>query len=63
MVRYAVYLRARFPSCTLAFSLPRIREAPDGFRVRFPVDDETFLRMYCALRIAFPRAELVLSTR
>jgi 2-iminoacetate synthase len=27
------------------------------------VDDDTFLRMYCALRIAFPDAELVLSTR
>ncbi len=63
MMRHGRYLAARFPDRTLAFSLPRIYEAPDGFRVRFPVDDELFVRMHCALRIAFPRAELVLSTR
>jgi len=63
LMRHGRYLAARFPERTLAFSLPRIYEAPDGFRVRFPVDDELFVRMYYALRIAFPRAELVLSTR
>ena len=63
MVRHAVYLRERFPDCSLAFSLPRIREAAEGFVTPFPVEDELFLRMYCALRIAFPRASLVLSTR
>ena len=63
MVRLAVYLRSRFPDSKLAFSLPRIRETPPGFAVPYPVDDETFLRMYCGLRLAFPDAELVLSTR
>jgi 2-iminoacetate synthase len=63
MIRHACYLKARFPDRALAFSLPRIHEAPPGFCVPFPVDDDTFLRMYCALRIAFPEAELVLSTR
>lgn len=63
LVRHAVYLRGRHPDCTLAFSLPRIHEAPDGFHVPHPVDDETFIRMYCGLRYAFPAAELVLSTR
>jgi 2-iminoacetate synthase len=63
MVRHARYLKARFPDRTLAFSLPRIHDAPAGFRSAFPVDDDAFLRMYCALRIAFPEAELVLSTR
>lgn len=63
MIRHAGYLLSRFPDRTLAFSLPRIHEAPAGFRVPFPVDDQTFLRMYCALRIAFPEAHLVLSTR
>jgi 2-iminoacetate synthase len=63
MVRHARYLKARFPDRTLAFSLPRIHDAPAGFRGAFSVDDEVFLRMYCALRIAFPDAELVLSTR
>ena len=63
MIRHAGYLRSRFPDRTLAFSLPRIHEAPDGFQPPYPVDDQTFIRLYCALRVAFPRAELVLSTR
>ncbi|MFW6125284.1 MAG: radical SAM protein [Pirellulales bacterium] len=63
MVRHAQYLNDRFPTHRLAFSLPRIHQAPPGFETPYPVGDETLLRMYCALRIAFPRAELVLSTR
>lgn len=63
LVRHGCYLAARFPACALAFSLPRIHEAPQGFVPPFSVDDETFVRMYCALRLAFPQAELVLSTR
>ncbi len=63
MIRHADYLQARFPDRTLAFSLPRIYEAPPSFQTPYPVDDETFIRMYCALRAAFPEAELVLSTR
>jgi 2-iminoacetate synthase len=63
MIRHAAYLQSRFPDRTFAFSLPRIRQAPDGFRPPYAVDDETFVRLYCALRVAFPRAELVLSTR
>jgi len=63
MMRHAQYLHGRFPDRRLAFSLPRIYEAPQGFQTPYPVDDETFVRMYCALRIAFPDAELVLSTR
>jgi 2-iminoacetate synthase len=63
LMRHGLYLQSRFPDHTLAFSLPRIHEAPEGFQSPYPVDDETFVRMYCALRLAFPRAELVLSTR
>jgi 2-iminoacetate synthase len=63
MMRHADYLIERFPDRTLAFSLPRIHEAPAGFEPPFPVDDDTFVRLYAALRLAFPRAELVLSTR
>ena len=63
MVRHAGYLSDRFPDRTLAFSLPRIHEAPAGFQTPYPVDDETFVRLYCTLRVAFPEAELVLSTR
>ncbi len=63
MMRQAFDLQSRFPDRVLAFSLPRIREAPDGFHEPFQVDDALFLRLYCALRIAFPKADLVLSTR
>jgi len=63
MMRHARYLMDRFPNRTFAFSLPRIHDTPAGFHVPFTVGDDTFVRMYCALRIAFPRAELVLSTR
>jgi 2-iminoacetate synthase len=63
LLRHARYLETRFPGRTLALSLPRIYDAPDGFSAPFPVDDETFVRLYCALRIAFPHAELVISTR
>jgi 2-iminoacetate synthase len=63
LMRHGRYLEDRFPNCRLAFSLPRIHEAPAGFRPPYVVDDATFVRMYCALRIAFPQAELVLSTR
>lgn len=63
LVRHAGYLRARYPGCRLAFSLPRIHQAPEAFQVPFPVDDDMFVRMYAALRMAFPEATLVLSTR
>jgi len=63
LLRHGRYLESRFPQCTLAFSLPRIYDAPPDFQVPYPVDDETFVRLYCVLRLAFPQAELVLSTR
>lgn len=63
MIRHGQYLRTRFPEVSLAFSLPRIHEAPGGFRPPYAVDDDVFVRFYCVLRLAFPRAHLVLSTR
>jgi 2-iminoacetate synthase len=63
MMRHAAYLADRFPDRTLAFSLPRIHGAPKDFHTPRPVTDEELTRLYCALRIAFPSAELVLSTR
>jgi 2-iminoacetate synthase len=63
MLRHARYLANRFPACRLAFSLPRIHEAPDGFQIAHPISDELLVRLYAILRIAFPEAELILSTR
>jgi 2-iminoacetate synthase len=63
LMRHAHYLGTRFPDRRIALSLPRIRDAAPGFVAPYPVDDQTFVRLYCALRIAFPAADLVLSTR
>jgi 2-iminoacetate synthase len=63
LIRHGHYLQNRFPACTLALSLPRIHDAPPDFEPPYRVDDELFVRMYAALRLAFPQAELVLSTR
>lgn len=63
LVRHAEYLQQRFPDCRLAFSLPRIHRAPESFALSCLVDDEKLVRFYAALRLAFPEAELVLSTR
>jgi 2-iminoacetate synthase len=63
MMRHALYLQDRFPACTLALSLPRIHEAPEGFAISSPVTDDDLIRFYCVLRLAFPAAHLVLSTR
>ena len=53
----------RTPDRTLAFSLPRIHKAPEEFETPSPVPDDQLVRLYCVLRLAFPEAELVLSTR
>lgn len=63
LMRHAAYLADRFPDRTLAFSLPRIHQAPEGFRIPYRISDEQLVQFYAALRIAFPAAELVLSTR
>lgn len=63
MMRQAWYLSEKFPLDGISFSLPRIRVAPNGFQPPYPVDDALFIRFYTILRILFPQAELVLSTR
>lgn len=63
LVRHAQYLHERFPRCTLAFNLPRLHDSPPAFMPPYQIDDATFVRCYCALRLAFPQAELMLSTR
>ncbi|TWU42515.1 radical SAM protein [Novipirellula artificiosorum] len=63
MLRHGQYLRDRFPNLQLAFSLPRIHEAPDDFDIPYQVTDEMLVRLYSVCRLSFPDAELVLSTR
>ncbi len=47
----------------LAFSFPRLRPAGSDFVPPHPVSDADLARMIFALRLMFPDAELVLSTR
>ncbi len=63
LIAHGNYLLQRFPDLKLSLSLPRIHDAPAGFQAPYRVDDETFIRFYCALRLAIPHANLVLSTR
>jgi len=63
MIVQARQLTTDHPDLRIAFNLPRIHRAPDGFAIPFPVSDEQFVRLYCSLRVAVPSANLVLSTR
>ena len=63
MVAHARVLQRDYPEAKIAFSLPRIHRSPDSFVSPYTIDDTQFLRLYCALRVIFPEATLVLSTR
>ncbi len=63
LVAHAAYLQVRFPRVQLSFSLPRIHEAPAPFTPVCHIHDDDLVRFYCALRLVFPAANLVLSTR
>ncbi|MFH1389845.1 MAG: 2-iminoacetate synthase ThiH [Candidatus Margulisiibacteriota bacterium] len=44
-------------------SFPRINPAETNYRVKYPVSDDDFLRLVCALRLLFPEIGFTLSTR
>lgn len=47
----------------VAVSFPRIRPSHGGFQAASPVTDADLVQMVCAMRLALPDADLVLSTR
>ncbi len=47
----------------ITVSLPRLRPAAGEFEPRHPLPDREFIRLLCALRVAFPTVGIVLSTR
>jgi 2-iminoacetate synthase len=63
LVLHARHLERRFPRAALSVSLPRLRPAVPGFEAPRHVDDEILIRFHAALRLALPRAGLVVSTR
>ncbi len=57
------YLQKRFWRSRVAFSFPRLRPAAGGFAPPQPASDRDLTHMIVALRLAFPDAEIVISTR
>lgn len=63
MAMHGRYLLRKYWRSKLGISFPRIREAAGHFRPEHPVSDRDLVHMICAMRIVFPDADLVLSTR
>ncbi len=57
------FLMKKYWQTQIAISFPRIRSTLQNFAAPYPVSDLEFIQLICAMRIAFPEAELVISTR
>jgi len=60
---HAAWLMKHYWRARIAFSLPRLCPAAGGFATPLPVSDRDLVHMMLALRLVFPDAELVVSTR
>jgi 2-iminoacetate synthase len=63
LIAHARFLQDRFPQALVTVSLPRLRDAVPGFRPHATVDDDELVRFHALVRLALPRAGLVVSTR
>lgn len=63
LAMHAAYLSRRFWRTRIAVSFPRLVPASRDFAIPHPVSDEDLVQMMCALRLALPDAEMVVSTR
>ncbi len=63
IARHARHLARTCWRSRVAISFPRIRAAAGGFVPPHPVSDRELVHMLCAMRIALPDADLVVSTR
>jgi 2-iminoacetate synthase len=57
------YLQKRCWKAHITVSMPRMRPAAGDFEPPHPLGDRDFVQLLCALRICFPQAGIVLSTR
>jgi 2-iminoacetate synthase len=57
------YLQKRCWKAQITVSMPRLRPAAGDFEPPHPLGDREFVQLLCALRICFPQAGIVLSTR
>ena len=63
LAAHAEYLLRTCWRAQLTVSLPRLRPAAGEFAPRYPMTDHEMVQFVCALRLAFPHAGIVLSTR
>jgi len=63
LAHHGRYLMQKFWRSRLAVSFPRIRAQSGGFQPKFSVTDRVLTQMICGMRLLFPDAELVISTR
>lgn len=63
LLLHARFLAKHFWQTKISISFPRLRDETGGFKARYPLGDREFVQLYCALRIALPDAEFVISTR
>ncbi len=63
MALHGLWLQRTWWQAQLLVSFPRLRRAPGGFAPTHPVSDAEVVQLACALRLLFPDAGLVLSTR
>jgi 2-iminoacetate synthase len=63
VARHLEYLLKHCWKSQITVSMPRMRPAAGGFQPRFILPDREFVQAICALRICFPQAGIVLSTR
>jgi len=61
--RHLEYLLKHCWKSLITVSMPRMRPAAGSFQPRFHLPDREFVQAVCALRICFPQAGIVLSTR
>ena len=60
---HAAWLSKVFPYAKVAISFPRLRPIRQGFAIPYPVSDRDLVQFIVVMRLLFPDAELVLSTR
>jgi 2-iminoacetate synthase len=63
LASHAERLLAKCWKAQITLSLPRLRPAAGEFEPRYSISDLEFIQLVCALRLTFPEAGIVLSTR
>lgn len=63
LVNHGLYLQKKYWRSALNISFPRLRPCAGSFVPKYVVSDDELTYMICILRIIFPDANLVLSTR